>query len=103
VIVHRKQERLAYLTNASYGAAWAFERGFVRIDEQCDAVDLPANAFFDPAAHGSGWRCERTYEPLSGTCVAIDLPETAYLDRSGNRWSCNPGFRLSGGACLLGR
>lgn len=93
----------AYLTNASYGAAWACERGFVRIDEQCDPIVLPANAFLDPAAYGSGWRCARAYEPLSGACVAINLPENAYLDRSGNRWSCNPGFRPSGGACLLGR
>ena len=38
-----------------------------------------------------------------GGCIAIDLPENAYLDRSGNRWSCNRGFRLSDGLCVLAR
>lgn len=35
--------------------------------------------------------------------LTIDLPENAYLDRSGNRWSCNQGFRLSDGTCIVGR
>ena len=38
-----------------------------------------------------------------GGCIAIDLPEHAYLDRSGNRWSCDRGFRFSDGMCVLGR
>lgn len=92
-----------YLTNASYGAAWACERGFVENDGGCDAIVLPANAFLDQDSYGLGWRCERGYEPLSGACVAIDLPENAHLDHSGNRWSCNSGYQLSGEGCILGR
>ncbi len=87
----------------SYGAAWACEKGFVKIGDRCDAISLPANAFLDRASYGPGWRCERGYEPLRGACVAIDLPLNAYLDRSGNRWSCNRGFQLSDGACTRGR
>ncbi len=49
------------------------------------------------------WLKPGVYEVLNGACVAIDLPENAHLDRSGNRWSCNRGFQLSDGACVLGR
>ncbi|WP_322786401.1 hypothetical protein [Pseudophaeobacter arcticus] len=93
----------AYLTNASYGAAWVCERGFIKIDDRCDAIVLPENAFLDQASYGPGWRCDRGFEPLGRACVAIDLPLNAYLDRSGNRWSCNRGYHLSDGTCILGR
>lgn len=93
----------AYLTNADYGAAWACERGFVKIDDRCAVIVVPANAYIDQASYGPGWSCERGYEPLNDTCVTIDLPENAFLDRSGNRWSCNRGFRLSDGECIFGR
>ena len=92
-----------YLTNADYGDAWACERGFFEIDGRCDPVALPTNAFMDPASYGPGWRCERGYEPENNTCVAIDLPANAHLDRSGNRWSCDRGFQLMDGECVLGR
>lgn len=38
-----------------------------------------------------------------GVCIDIDLPKNAYIDRSGNRWGCNRGLRLSDGVCILGR
>jgi hypothetical protein len=93
----------AYLTNESYGAAWVCERGFVGTGEQCDAIVLPMNAYLDTASYGPGWRCERGYAMLNDACVAIDLPENAHLHRSGNRWSCDRGFQLSEGECILGR
>lgn len=32
----------------------------------------------------------------------IDLPESAYLDARGKRWTCDRGFRLDEGECILG-
>jgi hypothetical protein len=56
------------------------------------------------AQDGTGLIPQDAQAPSYGDgCIAIDLPENAYLDRSGNRWSCNRGFRLSDGACILGR
>ena len=93
----------ACLCNASHGAAWTCERGFVKIADRCDAIAVPENAFLDQASYGSGWSCELGYQPLSSNCISIDLPQNAHLDRSGNWWSCNRGFQLSDGAFVLGR
>lgn len=92
-----------YLTNADYGDEWACDRGFFQVDGRCDPVALPANSFLDPASYGPGWRCERGFEPVKDACALIDLPENAHLDRVGNRWSCDRGFLLEDGECILGR
>jgi hypothetical protein len=67
----------------------------------CEAVVIPANAYFDDATYGTGWKCERGYEASGATCELIDVPENAHLDRSGNRWECDKNFQKSNGLCVL--
>ena len=93
----------AYLTNAHYGASWACERGFTEVEGRCDVVAVPANAFLDADSYGAGWRCERGYAPEENSCAWIELPAHAHLDLVGNSWSCDAGFDVADGGCVLGR
>ena len=90
-----------YLTNARYGETWACERGFIEVAGRCDAIAVPANAFLDANSYGPGWRCERGYAPAGNACIKIELPVHAHLDLTGNRWSCDMGFQLTDGQCLV--
>lgn len=92
----------AYASNREFGPAWLCDRGFIASDDACAPIILPARAFLDDASSLTGWRCERGFAAVDGACAAIDVPDHAHLDRSGNRWRCDPGFRLTGnGICAL--
>ena len=61
-------------------------------------------AFPALAQDGTGPIPQNAQAPsYGGGSIDINLPANAYLDRSGNRWSCNRGFRLSDGMCILAR
>ncbi len=61
-------------------------------------------AFPALAQDGTGPIPQNAQAPsYGGGSIDINLAANAYLDRSGNRWSCNRGFRLSDGMCILAR
>jgi len=83
------------------GERWRCLRGLIKVDDTCQEIVLPANAYFNDATCGTGWKCERGYKASGEACEFINVPENAHLDRSGNRWECNKNFQKSKGLCVL--
>ena len=64
-----------------YGSGWECDQGYRKIDQTCEALNIPANAYPSDSSYGRrGWECERGYKRLDETCAAINLPPDAYLD-----------------------
>ncbi len=81
----------------SYGDEWKCDRGFKRVDDRCEEIPVPENAFFDYT--GIHWECERGYERADDECRSIELPEHAFLDYTGNDWECVRGYEREGNRC----
>jgi hypothetical protein len=47
-----------------------------------------------------GGLCPRGELPFGDVCYILVIPNHAELDAAGRSWSCRPGFRRSGAACL---
>ena len=74
---------------SSYGGGWECERGFVRRDASCVAVQVPANAFLDSG--GSDWQCRRGFVKRGAACQAVRMPANAHADDGmyGAGWRCD--------------
>lgn len=83
------------------GTRWFCHRGFQKIGNTCEKINLPPHAYLTSSAVGSAWKCERGFEAKGDTCIAISVPENAFLNNSGygRPWSCNRGFFEENGAC----
>lgn len=83
------------------GTRWFCHRGFQKIGNTCEKINLPPNAYLTNSAVGSAWKCERGFEAKGDTCIAISVPENAFLNNSGygQPWSCNRGFFEENGSC----
>jgi len=63
------------------GDDWKCERGYVRAESRCAAVQVPANGYLD--SNGSEWRCDRGFKREDSSCIALAVPAKGYLDYSG--------------------
>jgi len=80
-----------------YGDHWKCDRGFKRVANQCEEIQVPEHAFLQH--RGDRWRCERGYKRVNDQCQRIQVPEHAYLDFNGNDWVCDRGFKREGNRC----
>lgn len=64
---------------------------------------MPQNA--QARSYGGGWVCERGFVKLGDRSDATILPANTFPDPASNGpgRSCDRGFRLSDGMCILGR
>ena len=83
------------------GERWHCLRGFIKLDDTCQEINLPANAYLADTSYGLPWVCERGFEAVDDACVAIAVPANAYLNTSsyGQPWTCERGFFEQDGSC----
>lgn len=83
------------------GKRWNCLRGFRKIDDICQKIELPDNSYLTNNSSGPAWRCNRGYEAKGEKCIAIDVPKHAYLNGSsyGRPWTCERGFFEQDGSC----
>ena len=84
----------AYTT---FGDHWRCERGFKRVEDECQSVEVPEHAFLSYS--GDDWKCERGYKRVKEQCQVVQVPEHAFLKAWGDEWECERGFRRSGNRC----
>ncbi len=87
---------------APSGARWHCLRGFTKLDDTCQKVNLPANAYLADTSYGSPWVCDRGFEAVDDACSAIVVPANAYLNTSvyGQSWTCERGFFQQASSCV---
>ncbi len=83
------------------GEQWKCLRGFRRVGNACQEIELPDHAYLSEDAYGSDWNCDRGFEPNGSECVAIEVPENAYLNSKGfgALWTCERGYIEAAGKC----
>ncbi|WP_422063322.1 hypothetical protein [Shimia sp.] len=83
------------------GERWQCLRGFIKVDDTCQEVVVPENAYLIDATYGSDWDCERGFEKEGDLCNAIAVPINGYLNgsRHGQPWTCERGFFQKGSLC----
>ncbi|MEP3941894.1 MAG: hypothetical protein ABJM63_11255, partial [Anderseniella sp.] len=83
------------------GKRWECLRGYVKVDDSCQEIVLPAHAYLVDASYGSAWRCERGYEATGNLCNEIAVPANAYLNGTGygQPWTCERSFVEQAGLC----
>lgn len=83
------------------GERWRCLRGYTKVDDACQEIELPENAYLSDATYGSLWTCERGFEATGDRCTAIAVPANAFLNGSGYGlpWTCERGFFERSGRC----
>ncbi len=81
----------------SYGDEWKCDRGFKRVADRCEEIQVPEHAFL--AYSGNRWQCERGHTRVNEQCQGVQVPEHAFLNSRGDGWACERGFRRSGDRC----
>ena len=85
------------------GERWWCLRGYVKVDDTCQEIILPANSYLADSSFSetATWVCNRGFEAQDDQCVAIAVPENGYLNGAGygQRWSCERGFVENAGLC----
>lgn len=76
------------------GEQWRCLRGHIKLDDACQEIVRPANAYLADPSFGSTWTCERRFEATGDQCTAIAIPANGYLNGSGygQPWRCERGF-----------
>ncbi len=80
-----------------YGDEWKCDRGFKRVADRCEEIQVPEHAFL--AYSGNRWQCERGHTRVKEQCQVVEVPEHAFLNSRGDGWACERGFRRSGDRC----
>ncbi|AUQ99707.1 hypothetical protein [Phaeobacter inhibens] len=88
---------------APSGTRWNCLRGYRKIDDFCQKIVLPPDAYLTNSTHGPSWLCDRGFEAKGDACAVIEVPEHAFLNASayGQRWTCERGYAVSGDHCIL--
>ncbi len=91
----------AYPLSSNYGDPWQCHRGYIKNNDACDAIRVPANAHL--RASGDRWACNRGYRKEIDTCVAIVLPAHGFLTKSSysKGWMCERGYRAFDDKCVV--
>ncbi len=74
-----------------YGDEWKCDRGFKRVADRCEEIQLPEHAFLQH--RGDSWRCERGYKRVKEQCQVVQVPEHAFLEYNGKSWKCERGYK----------
>ena len=74
-----------------FGDHWKCDRGFKRVDDRCQEIQLPEHAFLE--YQGNRWQCKRGYKRVNDRCQRVQVPEHAFLYATGNRWMCERGCK----------
>ncbi len=74
-----------------FGDEWKCARGFKRVADRCEKIQVPAHAFLDHT--GNRWQCERGYKRVKEQCQRVQVPEHAFLSTWGDGWRCDRGFK----------
>ncbi len=90
-------EELPEHAYTTFGDSWRCERGFKRVEDECQSVEVPEHAFL--SYNGEGWTCERGFRRIEDECQPVEVPKNAYLDYAGHRWACDRGFKREGNRC----
>jgi hypothetical protein len=80
-----------------YGGGWECNRGFKQVGNECQKVQVPANAVLDILGHD--WECARGFRNSGNQCVKVQIPANAGLDILGHDWECLRGFQRVGNEC----
>ncbi len=91
----------AHLLDSVHGFGWQCDRGFRQTQDQCVAIEVPANAYL--VGSGDDWKCERGFQRIDNQCSLIAVPANAYLDDRGGEWRCERGFRKQDAGCVAVR
>lgn len=85
----------------STGERWRCTRGFAKVNETCQKIVLPANAYLSDTSRGSAWTCGRGFEVKDDGCAEIAVPGNAFLNSTGygQAWTCERGFFEQDGRC----
>ncbi len=78
---------------------WRCERGFRRVEGQCQPVEVPEHAFL--GYNGDDWKCGRGYKRVEDQCQSVEVPEHAFLSDHGYDWRCERGYKRADGECLF--
>ena len=85
------------------GERWRCLRGYVKIDDTCQEIILPANSYLADSSFSetATWTCNRGFEAIDDQCIDIAVPENGYLNGAsyGQSWSCERGFVENAGLC----
>ena len=83
------------------GERWRCLRGYIKINDTCQEILVPANAYLADASYGSMWTCKRGFETTGEQCTPIAVPANAFLNGSGygQPWTCERGFFEKAGLC----
>ena len=99
-----------------FGDYWECERGFKRVEGECQPIEVPEHAFL--SSNGNDWTCERGFRRVEDECQSVevseeaspDLPEHAFVSygdvwmrggRSIRSWVGNSlAPRVAGQACI---
>lgn len=81
------------------GSQLRCEPGFRDARGECEAIDLPNNAYLTGSRYGTGWACKRGYKAQGKRCVAMVVPANGYLDASGTSWKCHRGYQQKRERC----
>ena len=84
----------AYTT---FGDSWRCERGFKRVEDECQSVEVPEHAFL--SYNGHDWTCERGFRRAEGACQPVEVPEHAFFSYNGHNWACERGFKRADDEC----
>ena len=82
----------AYTT---FGDSWKCERGFKRVEDECQSVEVPEHAFL--SHYGDVWTCERSFRRVEDECQPVEVPEHAFLGHGD--WTCERGFKRAEDEC----
>lgn len=85
------------------GERWRCSRGYRKMDDTCQQIVLPENAFLTDETYGSDWACARGFKAEDETCLAIQVPENAFLNSAsyGTPWTCKRGYLENGDLCEI--
>ena len=91
------------LRKNAYGEGWRCLSGYRQIENRCEAIQVPDNAYLSNSSFNFGWGVY-SWIPLkkAGYALPLKVPQNAYIEASryGKGWSCNQGFREISEECV---
>ena len=59
-----------------FGDGWKCDRGFKRVEDKCQSVEVPEHTFLN--RWGDGWECERGFKRVKDQCQVVQVPDTRF-------------------------
>lgn len=83
----------------NFGAKWFCNRGYKRLNNQCDKILIPENAKLKTS--GNEWECLIGFRKVGDGCSETIAPANATVSRFsfGPAWTCIRGYKRAGDVC----